>query len=640
MSKPVLCKSSDDIGTLTTLCTRAANDYHTWLSKNRRGTSETAVLSLHILDEDERAVALRISKKIPDTEGLVLSLVSKKLRLESPHNFTIREYDADRNTMIVVLEAAAFNVVKDVKPHEIMVISDLLFLMKRLYEWYRDYGDTIVLPSQAPAYVAVPDFFQDAMPLDEQESAIRSVLSSPLSYVWGAPGTGKTQTVLAYAIIAHIHAGHRVAVFAPTNNALEQVLRGVLPMIDKAGVSRRRIVRVGNASAAFAREYPEVCGSGTHTEETNTLDARIRTVRALLKSAPLEQAPVDSEQISMFSMHEPALQQPVVDRKALEKELDELRAERERIAGSADFDRLHSAAVVAATLDGFVGILHREKLAFDHVFIDEAGYASIVRALPVFSLNAPVTLSGDHCQLPPVCELSEEDIRRDASLKSLFVFSQPIVELETALAPSADEAYQSWLSGMPQPYALVVKSDLTRTWRFGTNLAALLNTHVYRNGFSGVHSHTTEMRVIHADTPFEQLRDVKTKKAIRRSIEEGLTIQKYVVKHGCENAVILTPYVSQIRLLGDLLPEWWRDQRILTVHGSQGREWDEVILSVTDTDLPWFTDSKNSRSRGLNLINTAVSRAKKRLTIVCNVAVWEKRKGQLLADLIAVGERY
>ena len=87
-----------------------------------------------------------------------------------------------------------------------------------------------------------------------------------------------------------------------------------------------------------------------------------------------------------------------------------------------------------------------------------------------------------------------------------------------------------------------------------------------------------------------------------------------------------------------MLPEYRRDQKILTVHGSQGREWDDVILSVVDTDRLWFTDSRNKRSRGLNLINTAVSRAKKRLVIVCNRSWWLERRGQLIRALLLAGE--
>lgn len=61
-----------------------------------------------------------------------------------------------------------------------------------------------------------------------------------------------------------------------------------------------------------------------------------------------------------------------------------------------------------------------------------------------------------------------------------------------------------------------------------------------------------------------------------------------------------------------------------------------------DTDDKWFTDSANIQAGGLNVINTAVSRAKKRLVIICDTAYWSSQSkqmpNQLLAKLISVGK--
>jgi len=86
-------------------------------------------------------------------------------------------------------------------------------------------------------------------------------------------------------------------------------------------------------------------------------------------------------------------------------------------------------------------------------------------------------------------------------------------------------------------------------------------------------------------------------------------------------------------MLNKHLPQERNEFKILTVHGSQGREWDTVILSVVDTNDKWFVDSRKSISKGLNLINTAVSRAKKNLIIVCDVDYWSNQYGQLITEL-------
>ena len=74
----------------------------------------------------------------------------------------------------------------------------------------------------------------------------------------------------------------------------------------------------------------------------------------------------------------------------------------------------------------------------------------------------------------------------------------------------------------------------------------------------------------------------------------------------------------------------------MTVHGSQGKEWNDIVLSVVDTDRMWFVDTLNQSSRGMNVLNTAVSRARKRLFIVCNYNFWIRQDKQLLKGLLDV----
>ncbi|QWT88454.1 ATP-binding domain-containing protein [Chryseobacterium sp. PCH239] len=101
---------------------------------------------------------------------------------------------------------------------------------------------------------------------------------------------------------------------------------------------------------------------------------------------------------------------------------------------------------------------------------------------------------------------------------------------------------------------------------------------------------------------------------------------------------MLTPYKKQIRLLNNSLPQERNDLKILTVHGSQGREWDTVILSIVDTYDKWFVDTTIPVSKGLNLVNTAVSRAKRNLIVVCDKNYWAVQSGQLVTELINCGK--
>ena len=74
----------------------------------------------------------------------------------------------------------------------------------------------------------------------------------------------------------------------------------------------------------------------------------------------------------------------------------------------------------------------------------------------------------------------------------------------------------------------------------------------------------------------------------------------------------------------------------MTVHRSQGREWDTVILSLTDTmQQPVFTDT--AEAVGRLVMNTALSRAQRRIVLVCDTQIWSGRKDanrQLISRLI------
>jgi superfamily I DNA and/or RNA helicase len=104
----------------------------------------------------------------------------------------------------------------------------------------------------------------------------------------------------------------------------------------------------------------------------------------------------------------------------------------------------------------------------------------------------------------------------------------------------------------------------------------------------------------------------------------------------------LAPYSAQVRALTNALPEFQKQNKVLTVHKSQGQEWDTVIYSVCDIGngkKPWFTDSQNTMSSGLNNINTAISRAKKTLIIVCNPDEWHFFQGQLITSIIGAATK-
>jgi len=461
----------------------------------------------------------------------------------------------------------------NLKSSDIQIISDLKFLVWRVREWYDKNGAKIALPTNLSILkdtINEIEFLENLEPSDNQKQSLYNIFNNPFSYIWGAPGTGKTQFVLAYAVLHYIRNGHRVGILAATNNALEQVLRGVIKMTDKAAIPRNVIARKGNPSQGFLHDFPELFPH-------------------LLKKEKQQQDNTETEQ---------------------------------------------NIQLIACTLDYYASEYKDRKMNMQHLFLDEAGYANMIKAGMLFNHKVPITFLGDHAQLPPVCELNDFSIEREKEFESMFLWAQSAIYIETLFNLSKEEVRYQYLKNITPTLRYVSKTSLNTTYRFAENLAKVLGYHVYSLDFSsGNKDSVTQIYYIHA-TKEEEYKS-------RTSITEVIAIKSLtrILNHkGISDYAILTPYKNQVKMLGQHLPDERKEFKIMTVHGSQGREWDTVILSVTDTSDKWFVDSLNPNSRGLNLVNTAVSRARKRLFIVCDTNYWKRQTGQLITDLIRVGK--
>ena len=268
--------------TLTDICVESCEESYEYCevmqeSGENVGRATIRVRSYEVIEDHIRLI---VEKKIIDTAGLGLSV---KNRAYFDRDVTFEEFDETSMTVIAYPSKDLLKVVKDGTP-EILLITDLKWLMKRTCEFYRSFGKLISLPKTTPHFESSEYRFpKNSKPSDEQKSAVDTVLNSKLSYVWGAPGTGKTQFVLATAILAYMRRGERVAILAPTNNSVEQVLRGVLNIIKDEDPEGnivnidRDILRLGMATSEFLREFPKIC-------ENRNIDRLVESKKTVSKS--------------------------------------------------------------------------------------------------------------------------------------------------------------------------------------------------------------------------------------------------------------------------------------------------------------------------------------------------------------------
>ena len=312
----------------------------------------------------------------------------------------------------------------------------------------------------------------------------------------------------------------------------------------------------------------------------------------------------------------------------VERELERILAENEDLRRRATDARLRSARVIGCTVDVFIGRFRDEAMPVDHIFLDEASYTPVIKALTLFRRNVQVTLLGDHKQLPPVCEMGDQTMLQPENHACVLWARSAVFAKQVLGNPVLPDSSLTENLEEPPAAGQFARWTLTRTYRFGQNLASLLDELVYEGiGFTsgaGEGSHV-EIEVIPS----------ARSNADRSNRNESQAVCDWIRRNGAVSVAVLSPYRNQVHELRGTIPRELRED-IMTVHRSQGREWDTVILSLTDTmQQPVFTDT--AEAVGRLVMNTALSRAKRRIVLVCDTQIWSGRKDanrQLISRLI------
>ncbi len=313
---------------------------------------------------------------------------------------------------------------------------------------------------------------------------------------------------------------------------------------------------------------------------------------------------------------------PAVSLETILDKLAELEERKEKLTPESSGARIEKAHVVACTIDTFIyRLADEETFKPVQIFLDEAAYCPLIKGAILLSKKAPIVLSGDHKQLPPVCEMSESEISGTPDNWPVCFWTLSTLYLSSLVQYDMAHIIGDYRSGADPDFSFIEKYDLTYTFRFGDDLARLLDRHVYHAGLHGRENFKTELYYINAPAAPNEQRN--------QSSSECSAVRELVSSINCESLAILTPYRNQRELLISQLPENIKEN-IITIHGSQGREWDVVIISlVTKSPNPFIS---------ANLINTAISRCKKQLYIVCDTKKWSTYPNHLIGGLLSIAE--
>lgn len=232
-----------------------------------------------------------------------------------------------------------------------------------------------------------------------------------------------------------------------------------------------------------------------------------------------------------------------------------------------------------------------KDVIFDYVIMDEASQVDIATGALAMSTGRNAIIVGDCKQLPNVVPTAEKE-------RAQWIYEQ--YDIDTAYK------YQnSFLESVIKLIPDVPQVTLREHYRCHPKIIDFCNKKFYNNELLIMTHDDSEKDVLKAIRTVagnharghENQREIDS---IRLEILPGLATNNGEIG-------IISPYRDQVKLLQNT----FKDIECDTVHKFQGREKDTIIISTVDNKISDFADDSN-------LINVAISRAKKHLVLVTN----------------------
>lgn len=247
---------------------------------------------------------------------------------------------------------------------------------------------------------------------------------------------------------------------------------------------------------------------------------------------------------------------------------------------------------------------------YDYVIIDEASQSDLLTGVLAFSCARNVVIVGDLKQLPNIVDSNTKGI-------SQKIFSS--YQLPTAYS----YAKHNILSSVLDLFAHIPRTLLREHYRCHPKIIEFCNQRFYENQLviltkdNGEHDVLQAVKTVkgsHARGHYNQRQIDEIKKQVLPELLNQVNPQEIG---------IISPYRDQKESLEK--DEQTAEFEIQTVHKFQGREKEAIIITTVDNEITKFTDNPQ-------MLNVAVSRAKKRLRVV--VSENEETRNTNYGDLL------
>jgi superfamily I DNA and/or RNA helicase len=227
---------------------------------------------------------------------------------------------------------------------------------------------------------------------------------------------------------------------------------------------------------------------------------------------------------------------------------------------------------------------------FDYVIMDEASQVDIVTGALALSCAKNAVIVGDKMQLPNVIEENKKK-----TVEEIFK--------KTGLAEGYNYTH-SFLASLEHVLPDTPQTLLREHYRCHPKIINFCNQQFYNGQLLIMTEDKGEKDVLQAIKTIPG--NFCTNHYNQRQID---VIKEEILKNYSEakkeNLGIIAPYNNQTDAIQNQIP----GIDAATVHKYQGREKDNIIISTVDNEITSFTDNSN-------MLNVAISRAKKKLSII------------------------
>ena len=430
-----------------------------------------------------------------------------------------------------------------------------------------------------------------------QKTAIQMCADQPITFIWGPPGTGKTETLASIAI-DHMNRGLRVLMLSYSNVSVDGA---ILRLFHKEGKHEPgRIVRYGYPRSSELLNHEFLSSYNLALQKRLDLKAEKEKLEAERRKASTRSS----------------------EYKRIAERLSKIRS----LVSDEEKARVGSARFVATTVSKAVVDATLYKDRFDTVIFDEASMAYVSQIVFAAGLaKSHFICMGDFSQLPPIVQSSED------SILNIDIFQHcGIVE-----AVEASKGHK-WLCMLDVQY------------RMHPDIAEFASKTMYRGLLKSADDMKKKRQPLTEDEPhsgkpiaFADLSGmmsvcIKTADKSRINVLSALITMGLAIQAAKKHEVgVITPYNAQSRLLHSMArdvekaaPEM-KKITCATVHQFQGSEQDVILYDAVDCyrmRFPGLLISSMNNNYANRLYNVALTRARGKIISVANCEYFETKK--------------